>query len=250
VGAGDLNSMPPFKRIPGIMIMEMVHASNFWLNMFPAHDGVSASQSPCRIMTGQQGDYALHCGLQYGEYVQVHESHDNSMNTRTTGAIVLRPTGNVQGGLFFFSLMTGKCLDRFDWTRLPMPGEVIDRIHALTHQNPAGGDVQFGWRDGTPIEDAPNDEGDAHNEDYNPNEDDNSDNDGYDPPGHPVAGVGTDIPDNYNDTDNNTNDICGAQGHAEPHWRNNVNGEGSGIFDVHLTKAQHQKLHRSRACGS
>jgi hypothetical protein len=60
----------PFKRIPGIMIMEMVHAGNFWLNMFPAHDGVSASQSPHRIMTGQRGNYALHCGLQYGEYMR------------------------------------------------------------------------------------------------------------------------------------------------------------------------------------
>jgi hypothetical protein len=152
----------PFKRMPGTMIVEMVHASNFWLNMFPAHDGVSATQSPRRIMTGQRGDYALHCGLQNGEYAQVHESHDNTMNTRTTGAIALRPTGNVQGGFFFLSIMTGKRLNRFNWTRLPMPGEVIDRVHALAHRNPAGGDVQFGWRDGTPIDEGPEDEDDAH----------------------------------------------------------------------------------------
>jgi hypothetical protein len=51
----------PFKKIPVMMIVEMVHASNFWLNMFPANDGVSAVQSPRRIMTGQYGDYNLHC---------------------------------------------------------------------------------------------------------------------------------------------------------------------------------------------
>jgi len=69
----------PFKKIPVMMIVEMVHASNFWLNMFPANDGVSAVQSPRRIMTGQYGDYNLHCRLQFNEYAQVHESHNNSM---------------------------------------------------------------------------------------------------------------------------------------------------------------------------
>jgi len=98
----------PFKKIPGMMIVEMVHSSNYWLNMFPANDGVSATQSPRRIMTGQSSDYLLHCKLQYGEYAQVHESHDNSMDTRTTGAIALRPTGNIQGGFYFMSLLTGK----------------------------------------------------------------------------------------------------------------------------------------------
>jgi hypothetical protein len=50
----------PFKKLPGVMIVEMVHWSNFWLNMFPANDGVSATQSPRQIMTGQQCDYKLH----------------------------------------------------------------------------------------------------------------------------------------------------------------------------------------------
>ena len=86
----------PFKRMSGTMIVEMVHAANYWLNMFPANDGVSAIQSPRRILTGQYSDYALHCQLQFGEYVQVHESHDNSMNPRTTGAIALRPTGHLK----------------------------------------------------------------------------------------------------------------------------------------------------------
>jgi hypothetical protein len=90
-------NMVPFKRMPGVMIVELVHSSNYWLNMFPANDGVSSTLSPRRILTGQNSDYALHGQLQFGEYAQVHESHDNSMSTRTTGAIALRPTGNLQG---------------------------------------------------------------------------------------------------------------------------------------------------------
>jgi hypothetical protein len=43
----------PFQKMPGVMIVELVHSSNYWLNMFPANDGVSTVQSPRRILTGQ-----------------------------------------------------------------------------------------------------------------------------------------------------------------------------------------------------
>ena len=152
----------PFKQMSGTMIVEMVHAANYWLNMLPANDGVSAIQSPRRILTGQQSDYNLHCKLQFGEYIQVHESHDNSMLPRTTGAIALRPTGNVQGGYYFLSLTTGKRLSRFAWTALPMPDDAINRVHVLARRNPVGGDVQFGRRDGTLIPDTDADEDDTH----------------------------------------------------------------------------------------
>jgi hypothetical protein len=115
-------SMVPFKRMPGIMVVELVHASNYWLNMFPANDGVSSTLSPRRILTGQSCDYNLNGQLQFGEYAQVHESHDNSMSTRTTGAIALSPTGSVQEVHYFLSLSTGKRLNRIAWTVVPMPG--------------------------------------------------------------------------------------------------------------------------------
>jgi hypothetical protein len=164
----------PFRKMSGMMIVEMVHSSNYWLNMFPANNGVSAVLSPRRIMTGQYSDYDLHCQLQIGEYVQVYESHDTSMESRTTGAIALRPPGNVQGGYFFMSLSSGKRLNRREWTLLPMPGEVIARGHALARHNPAGGDIQFRWRDGTAIEDTLDDGDDLHDKDYVPGND-NSD---------------------------------------------------------------------------
>jgi hypothetical protein len=114
-----------------MMIVELAHRSNFWLNVFPAKDGVSAVQSPRRIMTGQPVGCNLHCQLEFGEHAQVHESHDNSMLTRTTSTIALRPTGNAQGGHCFMSLTAGKRLNRCAWTALPMPREVIERVHAL-----------------------------------------------------------------------------------------------------------------------
>ena len=41
----------PFTRFPVVMIKEMVTACVFWLNMFPPHDGVSATLSPWALMT-------------------------------------------------------------------------------------------------------------------------------------------------------------------------------------------------------
>jgi hypothetical protein len=58
--------------------------------------------------------------------MQVHEDHNNIMQTRTTGAIALRPTGNAQSSYHFFSLMTGRRLNRNNWTALPMPQDIID----------------------------------------------------------------------------------------------------------------------------
>ena len=51
------------------------------------------------------------------------------MGTRTVGAIATRPTGNVQGGYYFISLSTGRRITRREFTKLPMPAEVVDQVH-------------------------------------------------------------------------------------------------------------------------
>ena len=52
----------------------------------------------------------------------------NSMTSRTTPAIVLGPTGNLQGTYKFFSLTTGTKLKRRQFTPYPMPDTVIARV--------------------------------------------------------------------------------------------------------------------------
>ena len=96
----------PFKKMPNRMVAELVYAMTFWLNAFPAADGVSAHMSPREIVTGLMVDAKKHCVVPFGAYVQTHEQHDNSMAPRTIGAIALRPSGNDQGGHYFLSLTT------------------------------------------------------------------------------------------------------------------------------------------------
>jgi hypothetical protein len=103
----------PFTRMPTRIVIEMVYSSVFWLNMFPANDGISTTMSPRSIIAGMKLDYTKDCRLEFGTYyIQVHEEHDNSMAARTTGAIALRPIGNDQGGHYFYSLSTGQRLNR------------------------------------------------------------------------------------------------------------------------------------------
>ncbi len=104
--AHSIYNTVPFTRFPARMTVEMIYNCNFWLNTFPHADGVSDILSPRTIVTGLTIDFQRHCWIEYGAYAQVHEDHDNTMTARTTGAIAMRPTGNLQGTYIFFSLTT------------------------------------------------------------------------------------------------------------------------------------------------
>ena len=132
-----------FKQMPSRLIIKMVYVANIWLNMFPHPNGISQTMSPWTILTGLQIEYTTHCQLEIGEYVQTHEEHDNSMETRTIGALSLRTRGNVQGGYFIFSLTTGRVLNCNRWTRLSMPNEVINCVHHMICQEKANHSLVF-----------------------------------------------------------------------------------------------------------
>ena len=93
------------------MIVELVALVIFWIKALPPSPSVGGNLSPRQIVTGLSIDYAKHCRLQFGKYTQVHEAHDNTMQERTTGALVLRPTGHAQGEYFFMSLTSGQRLN-------------------------------------------------------------------------------------------------------------------------------------------
>jgi hypothetical protein len=135
--------MTPFQKMPPLMIQDLIGGCVFWLNVFPDKHGVSDVMSPRTIMTGKTIDYKRHCQIMFGAYAQVHEEHDNSLQTRTTGAIALRPTGNEQGGMYFMSLETGRRLNRGHWNELPMPKDVIDRMHKMARRSYVAKDLVF-----------------------------------------------------------------------------------------------------------
>ena len=100
--------------------------------MFPAKGGIP-NVSPRTLMTGIKLDYSKYFRLPFGSYAQVHDepSPTNSPTTRTVVSITLVPTGNLQGGYKFLDICTGKKITRRNWTHLPMPLEVIERVKKI-----------------------------------------------------------------------------------------------------------------------
>lgn len=133
----------PFDAIPQRLVVEMIYTSVFWLNAFPPSDGISEQYGPRAIITGAELDWQIHCKLEFGSYVQVHEEHDNSLAPRTTGALSLRPNGNAQGGFLFYSLTTGRKISCYAWTSLPMPAEVIRHIHYIARDKKVNPGIAF-----------------------------------------------------------------------------------------------------------
>jgi hypothetical protein len=185
------------------MVIKMVFLMVFWLNAFPHRLGISQTLSPRTIVTELGIDYAKHCRIEYGQYIQTHGKHNNTMTTRTIGALALRPTGNQQGGYYFYSLMSGQCLHRTHWTKLPMPAEVRDRVHALARRANTKVGLKFTDSDGTDLDVLyPDDDDDGSDSDYSPDQDndlsdassedssyDNSDSDLPDNQSAELAGV-------------------------------------------------------------
>jgi hypothetical protein len=107
-------------------------------NIFPTKGGISDTLSPKTIMSRETLDYKKHLSLQVGQYCQVHEEDTpcNSQSPRTKGAILLQPSGNLQGGYKFMALNTGKKITHRSWDVIPMPDMVIARVNALGTDQP------------------------------------------------------------------------------------------------------------------
>ena len=153
----DVHSML-FRRLPKMMIVELVRRAILILNQFPAQDGVSGTLSPLTIMTGKPNPDYHSMKVEFGSYAQVFEENSptNTNKSRTTGAIALNPTGNAQGDYYFMSLSTWKRLSRAQWTVLPMPDAVITAVESRAEEEKqpliVGGCPLFEWRPNNPVQ--------------------------------------------------------------------------------------------------
>ena len=201
-----VNSMP-FKRIPGRILIGLVIGATTCLNLAVAMNGVSVRHSPRYILTGKQAFYDKHCKVQPGEYAHVHESHDNGMPPRTVGAIAIGSTYNDEGAVAYFSLKTGRRIERARATPIPMPDDVIERVEIMARRMPVG--LVFGDRNNNPVTYADDDDDADSDYEDDANDDDDDDDDNADVNDDDDNDNGTDD-DNDNDdgdnTNNNTND--------------------------------------------
>ena len=88
-----------------VLVIEILYNAVFWQNMFPLKRGISTTQSLAELILNRRLNFNSHCKVKFGEYVQTHEEHNNSMQSRTVGALVTRPS-NDAGSYYFYSLST------------------------------------------------------------------------------------------------------------------------------------------------
>jgi hypothetical protein len=148
-GRGILNTLP-FKKMPRLMLIELVYHVVLWLNAFPTKSGVSETLSPRKIVYRHKLDFAKHCKLPFGTYCEVHDepTPTNTMVTCSTLAIVLGPTGNLQGTYKFLSLATRKKVKQHAFTPYPMPDLVIKKVEAYGKSTALLGIFDFANRNG------------------------------------------------------------------------------------------------------
>jgi hypothetical protein len=87
----------PYKSMPKKMRIALIQNIIFWLNNIPKAE---QDYSPKDLICGEQMlNYKTICRLPFGAYAQVHDDQSitNTMASRTTGAISLGSSGNVQG---------------------------------------------------------------------------------------------------------------------------------------------------------
>ena len=132
--------MLPFAKIPKRMVVHIMLTVSFYVNAFALKSGISDHMSPMTIVEGVKLDYNKHFKVIPGEYAQTFEGLDNTMKEQTIGAIALGPAGNLQGGVQFFSLKTGRILNwsSKDFRLLPIPADVIIRVHVMAKSLPRG----------------------------------------------------------------------------------------------------------------
>ena len=106
---GTINTLP-YKKLPRLMVIELLHFCVMWMNSFPVKSGISEKWSPCELVSRHKLDAKLHCKAPFGSYCEVHVDPEiaNTMDPRTKWAICLGPTGNLQGSYKLLSLATGK----------------------------------------------------------------------------------------------------------------------------------------------
>ena len=106
-----------------MIIVHCVYFVIMMINAVPAENGISEKFSPREIITGPKIDMKKDCKAVFGAYVEASTDADvtNTMADRTHSCLALGPSGNLQGSVKCFDLLTGKVVVRQTIKVFPMP---------------------------------------------------------------------------------------------------------------------------------
>jgi hypothetical protein len=104
-----LAALPKRTILPKKVIIHLIIFVVMWLNATPARKWISVEFSPREIVRQLKIDFAKHCRVSFGAYVEASKDADitNTMCPRTHPCIALGPSGNLQGSVKCFDLELG-----------------------------------------------------------------------------------------------------------------------------------------------
>jgi len=79
---------PPFQKDPPNGCANCVQ-QQLLAGCVSSKPGVGGNLNPRELIAGCKIDCNKHCQLEFGDYVQLHEEHNNTMAARTTGALAI-----------------------------------------------------------------------------------------------------------------------------------------------------------------
>ncbi len=96
--------------------------------------------SPRELVMHHKLDFAKHCKAPFKSYCKSHDKPvpSNMMVSRTSPAIILGPTGNIQGTYKLLNLAMGNKIKHHQFTACPMPDLVIKKVEAMGKQQLPG----------------------------------------------------------------------------------------------------------------
>ena len=138
----------PFKRMPKLMIVELIAGVNWALNMFSTCVGMKNAVSPAMIVEGRSKPDLNVKRICFGQYAQIYLETQGNLNQRSVPGIALRPC-NKNGGHYFFNLETGKRMHSYNWVDLPILEWAIRRVEYYAKKDKQRfieqGELCFSW---------------------------------------------------------------------------------------------------------
>ena len=130
----DLPYLLPFFLLPWLLAFVV-----FCLNCVPVR-ARGFFMSPYEFMSGRKLNAQRDLRHEFGEYAEAFDPHGTSNSVtdqRTEAVLLLLNTRNVQGDVHCYSLGSERFVRRSQWTPLPMPDIVINKLNALAAAEPA-----------------------------------------------------------------------------------------------------------------
>jgi hypothetical protein len=81
---GTFNTLP-YKKLPRLMVIELLHFCMMWMNSFPIRSGISDKWSLHELVSRHKLGAKLHCRAPFGSYCEVHVDPEitNTVDSRT-----------------------------------------------------------------------------------------------------------------------------------------------------------------------